>query len=248
MKKEILLSLFAIIISSLQLNATNVKLEGTWKYSMDYENCKVRISGEKIVNNESGGYSGTLKIQLRFTSEEYSGGSIGGNIVAEYVLNPLQGGYQYSGIDQILDFIPPETSTYYVTIALLEYIDDNYYIISHLNFNGQITYNKGVHLLTIIASGLNTIDNSLNESNYNYNNNYNSGNYTPNNIDNTPKLKRKTCSFCNGSRVSPIATSVAAFGNTDEHFCSDCGKMVSATHGAHLRCTSCGGKGYTEGY
>jgi len=59
-------------------------------------------------------------------------------------------------------------------------------------------------------------------------------------------MVRETCSFCHGTKISPIATSVAAFGNIDEHWCPVCQKMVSASHGAHLSCPSCQGKGYIE--
>ncbi|MDD2962179.1 MAG: hypothetical protein PHR45_08910 [Muribaculaceae bacterium] len=71
-----------------------------------------------------------------------------------------------------------------------------------------------------------------------------SGGYNSNNS----RLHRERCSFCNGTGVSPIANDVVAYGSTSRHWCDDCHKMVSATHGAHLRCPSCQGKGYNEHY
>ncbi|MDR3245621.1 MAG: hypothetical protein LBT50_04240 [Prevotellaceae bacterium] len=52
------------------------------------------------------------------------------------------------------------------------------------------------------------------------------------------------CSYCNGTGISPVATSVATYGNTDMHWCDVCKKSVSAGHGYHGSCSSCSGKGY----
>lgn len=64
----------------------------------------------------------------------------------------------------------------------------------------------------------------------------------------TSQPQKKTCTFCNGTGVSPIATSVASYGSTATHWCDVCKKEVSASHGTHLKCPSCGGKGYKTSY
>lgn len=247
-KIKLLLCFISVIVSLTNTFATNVKLRGDWDYSIDYENCTVQIIGDEIVNKDVNSRSGLLKLQLRFTNSRYDGGQLNGNIVAECKFSSLKGGYVYSEIDKQLDFIPPKTGDYFVTIALLELIDDKYYVVDYLNFEEQERYNKAIHILGIIASGLNEVDNSSDEEDDEYyeedpsevqydtptnNYQYNNGG------SNVPQLKQKKCSFCNGTGVSPSPSSIPAFGNTEQHRCNDCGKMVSATHGPHPKCPYC---------
>jgi hypothetical protein len=62
------------------------------------------------------------------------------------------------------------------------------------------------------------------------------------------KLVRVTCPSCNGTGISSGWSTVAAYGSTQEKWCPNCNKWVSATHGPHLQCIPCQGKGYTESY
>ena len=59
---------------------------------------------------------------------------------------------------------------------------------------------------------------------------------------NSPQPRK--CSCCRGTGINPIASTVAAFGSTEEHWCSTCQMWVPATHGVHLPCKCCNGKGY----
>jgi hypothetical protein len=77
---------------------------------------------------------------------------------------------------------------------------------------------------------------------------HNYGTTMPFSNSSAPVLKRKPCSFCNGTGISPIASPVAAYGSTEQHYCPTCRTMVSAEHGVHLTCPSCQGKGYSESY
>jgi len=54
---------------------------------------------------------------------------------------------------------------------------------------------------------------------------------------------KQKCSYCNGT--GHIDGYVATYGNTDQKWCSECGKYVSAghCHGCNT-CPSCGGTGY----
>src|SRR5574344_1433025 len=72
--------------------------------------------------------------------------------------------------------------------------------------------------------------------------------YNAQTFSTTSQPQKKTCTFCNGTGVSPIATSVASYGSTATHWCDVCKKEVSASHGTHLKCPSCGGKGYKTSY
>lgn len=67
---------------------------------------------------------------------------------------------------------------------------------------------------------------------------------TNNNAQNSSSSQSGKCGFCNGTGVNPTATSVPAYGSTSQHWCEVCKTNVSASHGAHLSCPSCGGKGY----
>ena len=53
--------------------AGNVSLEGTWSYNINQFVNTLQISGEKIINAEAGGTSGTLKIIVYLTQFKYSG-------------------------------------------------------------------------------------------------------------------------------------------------------------------------------
>ncbi len=59
-------------------------------------------------------------------------------------------------------------------------------------------------------------------------------------------IKRR-CGYCNGT--GRIDSYVATYGNTEQKWCSECGKYMSPghCHGCKI-CPSCGGKGYTESY
>ena len=61
-------------------------------------------------------------------------------------------------------------------------------------------------------------------------------------------LKKISCSYCLGTGINPIASSVPAYGNTGEKWCEVCNKYVTYSHGGHTKCPSCNGKGYIEKY
>jgi len=80
--------------------------------------------------------------------------------------------------------------------------------------------------------------------NYNYNYNYN--NYQPYNNQggyNPPTTEKQKCGYCNGT--GRIDDYVATYGNTEQKWCSECGKYMSAghCHGCKI-CPSCRGTGY----
>jgi hypothetical protein len=56
--------------------------------------------------------------------------------------------------------------------------------------------------------------------------------------------RRRICSSCNGTGISPFPSTGVCFGNTSDHYCEVCHRMVPCIHGPHGRCISCNGKGY----
>jgi len=75
-------------------------------------------------------------------------------------------------------------------------------------------------------------------------------NYAPtqnNTNSNTLTLKRKICTYCNGT--GHIDSEISAYGSLDQKWCPQCNKWVSPTHCHGCKtCPVCLGKGYTESY
>jgi hypothetical protein len=209
-------------------NATNVKLEGSWSYSIDYSEGSVHLTGYRVSNNETSGISGTLKLRIRLTSTEYNGGTIGGTIMAEYTLGQLKGGYYYNNIDQNLKFNAPSTGNYYVTLTLLEYTDDGYIIMDYIKFDNKLAYESS-----------NIEDNleRMNEAIQNYNNilqNYN------NNLNHNNSKKQTLCYECHGTGRCIVCHGsgiYSIYGQTNE--CSAC-----KYHKGY--CSRCNGTGYEK--
>jgi tetratricopeptide (TPR) repeat protein len=68
-----------------------------------------------------------------------------------------------------------------------------------------------------------------------------------NSNSNSMKLKRRSCTYCNGTGTDPYPTSATSYGydNSSKNRCSVCGKYENHYH---KRCISCQGKGYIESY
>ena len=119
--------------------AGNVSLEGTWSYNINQFVNTLQIAGDKIINAEAGGTSGTLKIIVYLTQFKYSGEpSITGYALGELMFNPLEGGFFYENINNVLIYQDPPPGMYFVTLVLTEYEDNSYYMTDYVNFDGSI--------------------------------------------------------------------------------------------------------------
>ena len=58
------------------------------------------------------------------------------------------------------------------------------------------------------------------------------------------RVAKETCSYCQGTGISPVATSSPSFAGSGEKYCEHCKQVVSSSHGYHGTCPSCRGKGY----
>lgn len=218
-----------------------IKLSGNWSYSMDFSEQTTHITGAKIINNESS-TSGTVKISLYLTDTKYAGGSINGYALANYKFDQLEGGYYYHDVDKQLNFdASPPSGNYYVTLLLLEYTNDGFIIRDYLSFDDLLAFDsrKTERVLNAIAEGLNSLSNSLNNSN---NNSYSNLNNTNNNTS-SGHMEFVTCTYCKGTGNNPSPSQGTCFGQEHYHWCDVCKKEVPCSHGAHLKCPSCNGKG-----
>lgn len=260
MKKSILFLIVVVCISFLSqkvfaqsessiVENQGIKLSGNWTYQIDYNTQTTHITGAKIDNNATEGKSGTIKISLYLTDTKYNGGSITGFAIANCSFEPLSAGYVYNDIDKTLNFdVYPPSKNYYITLLLLEYTDNGYVIKDYLNFDGTLAFNNRntERVLGALSKGLNSLKNSLkNYNNLNTNNHYTNPNNGYTNKTNG-HIQKVTCSYCKGTGISSGWSTVAAYGSTQEKWCPNCNKWVSASHGPHLNCIPCQGKGYTE--
>lgn len=91
---------------------------------------------------------------------------------------------------------------------------------------------------------LNAINQGLTQFNSSFTTSSFTNDYSAGSSGTTTSTNREKCIYCNETGISPVAKSVVSFASGGEHWCKDCKKMVSDSHGYHDKCPSCGGKGY----
>ena len=129
------LGLFLILFFSIGLSAQS--LSGNWGYRINGD--QITIYGDKIINKNNGGKSGTLKLAIYATNYPYSGGSINGYKLYETQLEPLDGGYAYNDISHTGWCTYPPSGSYSLTILLLEY-NYNYEIVDYISMDGYTRF------------------------------------------------------------------------------------------------------------
>lgn len=140
------LILFLFGLQVLIGQTSNMKLEGNITFNYTSEDLTLGV--ERIVNSDSYGYSGALKLAVYFSSQPYSGkGKINGTKVFEVETNKIRAGYYHGGTRLTSEWLKkPLDGEYYVTVVLLEYDqrDERYYIVYSTNFSkkANITYNS----------------------------------------------------------------------------------------------------------
>ena len=149
--KKWLLIFIALLFMSENVFASALNLDGNWKYVIDYSQNTVQIIGDNIINKESSGQSGTIKLYLYLTTTEYSGGTINGYRLGEFNFDPLSGGYQYNNIDQTVSYDTPPAGDYYATLVLTEYTNGEFIIMNYLKFKDPISFDNSVENDTSIV-------------------------------------------------------------------------------------------------
>ena len=132
---KILFSFTLILISCLKTYTQS--LQGNWGYSIRGD--QITLYGDKIVNQNYGGYSGTLKVALYATKYPYSGGYISGYKLYEMKLESLSAGYSYNNVSNTGYCSYPPKGVYFLTILMLEY-NYKYEIIDHISMDGYSTF------------------------------------------------------------------------------------------------------------
>lgn len=122
----ILLGLFFPVLAA----AANISLVGA---SYQISGSTVVLSADKVVNNDTGGTSGTLKMTLWAFPSPFDG-TQSGYTLATYTLGQLNGGYYYSGISSgTITYTPPPNGTWYYTLFVEEF-NGSWFSADYVNF------------------------------------------------------------------------------------------------------------------
>jgi hypothetical protein len=222
-----------LLVASEPINKT-IKLSGTWRYKFDFQNRSIRLTGDKIENQNIMKDSGPIRLRLYLTNSVYTGGDITGYVIAEYMFNPLKPRYYYSNIDKNLGFITiPPDGDYYLTLCLCEE-EDRLMVKDYVNFDNQIAFNNSPGFLDRLTTSLNMINGLLNKSNTNNTVPYVNQNNVNSNVY-RGHMENVKCSFCNGTGENPAEEHGPNFG------------LENTSH-YHKVCPSCMGKGYIRKY
>jgi len=119
----------------------NLQLVGTVSYLHEVSGSTVNMRADYVRNNNTGGTSGTLKLQLWATSSPFAGGTITGYKFGEYTLGTLNGGFQFTNINVNPPFTSPPAGTYYVSMLLAEYQGaPGYQTVDYRTFSNTATF------------------------------------------------------------------------------------------------------------
>jgi hypothetical protein len=113
----------ALLLVSATTYATNISMSGHIAYR-NWNSTSVVLSVDEVRNNETGGSSGTLFIELWACD----GPTIPANCydVASYRLGELEGGFRYTNISSgTISAKNPPNGTYHIMVAVVEYPELN---------------------------------------------------------------------------------------------------------------------------
>ncbi len=133
------LLLFTFLASALAGHCTYLTLEGTvgWRTSGDY----ITITADQVVNNESGGASGSLRLRVWATTTPYGGGYISGYVMGTRSFRSvLEGGYYFYDISGTVAYHRPPAGQYYTTMTLEEYDGGTWWIVDYRTFDGLTSF------------------------------------------------------------------------------------------------------------
>ena len=108
--------------------------------------CSYRVRGssvyfdaEAVRNNQGGGTSGTLTLELWATNSPYTGGRLSGYVLGEGRLGELGAGRYYASPSFTRQLNLPPPGTYYVTMILTEY-QGREVIVDYMAFDRTVTF------------------------------------------------------------------------------------------------------------
>ena len=143
-----------VLVAPTQAQASNVQFVGTVSYS--FAGNIAELTADQVSNFDSGGFSGTLRVELWALSAPYSGSNTVGYKMATYTLGQLTAGFHFSNVDSgAVSFIQPPDGTWWFTLLLTEYtagpLDDGYTVRDYRNFSSPVTFGNPPPIATAIA-------------------------------------------------------------------------------------------------
>ena len=131
-------NIFLFILIIISQNLISQRLSGSWGYNI--QGSQINLYGDKVINDNYGGSSGTLKVALYASYYQYNGGTITGYNLFETTLGELSGGYSYNDISDYGYISKPPGGVYFMTILLLEYSYSGYEIVDHISMDNFATF------------------------------------------------------------------------------------------------------------
>lgn len=136
-------------------------LNGSWSFNVG--KTTVQITGDEITNESDYETSGSILLELYLTKQKYDGNTLSGQKVFSSAFNPLEPNSYYGPVSRTQDILPANPGTYYVTLVLCQYKDDEYVMSDYLNFDATCTIESGESSATPILEGTWSVSKSLNE-------------------------------------------------------------------------------------
>jgi len=140
-------------------------LNGSWSFNVG--TATVRITGDEITNESDYETSGSILLEMYLTKQKYDGNSLSGQKVFTRDYKSLEPNSYYGPIDLTHDILPVNPGTYYVTLAVCEYVDGEYVVADYLNFDAMCTISSNEITTAPKLEGNWSVSNSLNGENKN---------------------------------------------------------------------------------
>ena len=126
------------------ISANGLSLLGTLTYSYVYVGSSgtMRMTAGEVRNSRSGGTSGTLRLALWATTTiPVFGQTIFANTLGTYTMGQLSGGFSFFNVDSgTVGFTTPPNGTYYITMALQEFVGSQYVYQDFFTFSALQTF------------------------------------------------------------------------------------------------------------
>lgn len=135
-------------------------LNGSWSFNVG--KTTVRITGNEITNESDYETSGSFLLEMYLTKQKYDGNSLSGQKVFSRSYKSMEPNSYYGPIDITHDILPVNPGTYYVTLAVCEYVDGEYVVADYLNFDAMCTISSNEITTAPQLEGNWSVSNSLN--------------------------------------------------------------------------------------
>ena len=106
-----------------------VEMDGPYRWQTSKEGGTVEIEVAKIKHHRPG-KTGSLKLSVWATKEPYNGGTLNGYQLGVVEKKALEPGYSYTDVKNVAKYTAPPDGSYYVTIVLSEFGNNQTYSIS----------------------------------------------------------------------------------------------------------------------